>query len=375
MSSFIYGLPPAVEDAQFLNIDKLEAQVGGNTGNLAFCYALWRNLDGLPIKSWLEERSALFTPEATGVMTLANQLGPHADLGYFDKLIKRHQSKLVGVGLGAQAGTSHSVEIPAGTIAWLKTIQDRAPTSAPNLGVRGEFTLKVLQEKNLASNAVVVGCPSLFISPNKRLGAEIQSRWTGDPQKIAVTAGHPRWTHLAKIEKSLVALLTGIQDYIVQSPKSMIAFGHGKTSQISTEDLMLIRDYIDPELPMDCVPAWAQDHAVSFFSALAWMEHIRHFDFVVGSRIHGVMLAMQMGVPAMCITHDSRTLELCQTMMVPYVEAKDILRGFTKKMLLDQYQFDGPRFDRHRQWRANIYHDFLLGNLLKPADYLKNLAT
>ena len=87
------------------------------------------------------------------------------------------------------------------------------------------------------------------------------------------------------------------------------------------------------------------------------------------------MLALQAGVPAVCIAHDSRTLELCQTMLVPHILAKDIASGVSRDQLLDLFaQFDATAFDANRRMLARRYVDFLTFNGLAPVSWLRNIA-
>lgn len=128
-------------------------------------------------------------------------------------------------------------------------------------------------------------------------------------------------------------------------------------------------------MDLDEFVRWTERHGNVFFDVPSWMEHYRRFDFVIGARIHGTMLALQAGVPAVCIVHDSRTLELCQTMLVPYVLAKDISTGVTRDQLPDLFaQFDAAAFDTNRRMLARRYVDFLETNGLDPVSWLRNIA-
>lgn len=106
------------------------------------------------------------------------------------------------------------------------------------------------------------------------------------------------------------------------------------------------------------------------------MEFLRRFDFVVGTRIHGTVLGLQSGVPALCIATDSRTLELCQTMRVPYIAAKDCVERLKLEDLsrLFSDQFDAAEFDANRHALAKAYCAFLEGNGLTVAPDMKKLA-
>ncbi|MNN13899.1 Polysaccharide pyruvyl transferase [compost metagenome] len=92
------------------------------------------------------------------------------------------------------------------------------------------------------------------------------------------------------------------------------------------------------------------------------MEYLRRFDFVVGARIHGVMLAIQAGVPGLCIAHDSRIRELCEKCKIPFVMADDVKNGITIADLPHLVEFDGKAFDQNRELIAEQYRTFFQNN-------------
>jgi hypothetical protein len=377
MNPFLFGLSPSLNDSA-LNCSKFAYnQVGDNTGNLAFCYAIDKILGGgLQSAFWHSEPSKLNLLGDIGVLTLANQLGSHANLGYLNDNFDKLDICLVGIGLGAQADNiQSSVEIPKGTLDWVRIIQDKSPTAAPNITVRGEFSLNALEKYGLADKAVALGCPTLFISADKRLGKTIFDRFSPKIDLIAVTAGHQRWTHLARLEASLVNLAQSSSgSYICQSPLEMVQIGRGEATLLDKESRDACRQYAAPWMSNDEFIQWSIRHAYSFFSASAWMEYLRRFDFVIGTRIHGVMLALQIGIPALCLAHDSRTIELCETMVVPYVKAQDFAHGITHKDLSTLFNFDYEKFDNNRKLLAKKYVEFLLANKLPCAQYLFDLS-
>lgn len=375
MNQFIYGGNATIEDSPVLDIETLSSKVGGNTGNLAFCYAIARQLKYPPVKSWLLMNSKCFNDDHIGVLTLANQIGEHADLGYFANLLEKHSAKLVGIGLGAQSGPKGTVIVPDGTKRWINIIASRSPAGAPNIGLRGEYTRKILESEGLNRNTIVLGCPTLFISPDPYLGNSIERHWKKHKgARFAVAAGHYKWSHLKKIEQSLVDTLTTFSDYITQSPRSMINLGRGYNCTVSIDELAEINNYLQPNLTQEEFEQWRLNHAITFSSASSWIEYLKRFDLVVGLRIHGVMLALQAGIPGICVVHDSRTRELCQTMLVPYIESQELTKGFTKKDIIERFEFDGAAFDLNRKKLSKRYSLFLEGNKLDYADYIKDIS-
>ncbi len=220
----------------------------------------------------------------------------------------------------------------------------------------------------------MLGCPTLFLNESRNLGTLIKKNAEKSFKRIAVTAGHYKWKHLGKLESSLTSLLTHNHDYIIQSPMPMVSFGRGEVSNTYESDFTEIRDYCKPNMELNDFNEWRMDHAISFFSAPAWMEHLRRFDFVIGVRIHGVMLALQMGIPAVCIAHDSRTKELCETMMIPFIEASKVSNGVDKEQLHEMFKFNEKDFDENRIVLAKKYVGFLNDNKIPFVPYLRELA-
>ena len=97
-------------------------------------------------------------------------------------------------------------------------------------------------------------------------------------------------------------------------------------------------------------------------------------EFIRWTRIHGTMLALQAGTPALCIAHDSRTLELCQTMKMPHVTADSVPDGVTRDELISLFDFDPEVFDENRRTLCKNYIAFLKRNTLRPVRWLQSMA-
>lgn len=371
---FLLGDRFSIENSELISTKKLHELVGHNTGNLVYASAINQMLGGkLESRNWANPIDQVKT---IGVLTLANQLGSHVDMGRLAKIYESIKCNLVGVGLGAQAiNTEQSLELSTGTIQWVQNIQKHSISSAPNISLRGEFTYRILEKYKLSDKTVVLGCPSLFINPVNNLGALISSKFVIQPERIGVIAGNPHISALKKIEISLIRMIDKNNcAYICQHPYEMIQIGRGEVELLSQNTRDQYRQYIHPQLTNDEFISWCNEKARSFFAPVAWMEHLKQFDFVIGTRIHGIMLALQAGVPAVCITHDSRTQEMCETMQIPHVEAKNVIDGIKREDIPHLFNFDPVKFDKNRQFLAAGYINFFISNELNPADYLKILA-
>lgn len=375
--AFLIGFPAIIEDQAFLSTEELYRRVGHNTGNLAFQYAVFKHLGGnVKVIPQGAHPDLMNSTGDIAVLPAANQLGAHARHSTAAERFSQLDCTIVMIGLGAQSSLNNSVPVvPEPTIRWIKEISKRRSGRFPNISVRGLFTNSVLEHYGLAGQAVVLGCPSLFINPDPELGHQIASR-LGPIKRIAVVAGHQTRKHAARVEASLARLASATDgSYVGQSGLEIIRLTRGEAGRMPEEDLRQCRDYICPEMNLEEFVRWTERYGRVFFDVPSWMEHYRRFDLVLGTRIHGVMLALQAGVPGLVVVHDSRTLELCEMMNVPHVLISDVASGIDRENLSEMIKFDPATFDANRQVLADQYVKFLESNELYPASWLKDIAS
>jgi Polysaccharide pyruvyl transferase len=340
-------------------------ETGGNTGNLAFRFAVVNHLVDPTIMPWDAPIQEIRAAGDIIVLPLANQLGGHTDLGREAHKLSQIGLPVVGLGLGAQAASlDQDIVLKDGTLAWLAAITSHAPADHPNIGVRGNYTAAQIAKVGWPNASTVTGCPSNFINTQDDIASAVTSGFKRNIRRIAVAAGIPYISSLAGIERSLadiVSLTDGA--YIVQHDLEMIRLARGEFDVLGSDTFLLCKNYISPGSTNDEFKAWLRRYAHAFFDVRAWMDFVRRFDFVVGTRFHGVMLAIQAGVPAGCIAHDSRTLEMCQTMNIPVCRHSDINGTLDRRNLLDYFTFDPVRY---RETRAALCENYV--NLLVRAD-------
>jgi Polysaccharide pyruvyl transferase len=354
----------AVPDAFSQKADHLWKLSGGNTGNFAFVFALNQLLssNATDLVGWDVNPDLVKQRYDLIVFACANQLGPHTDLSWLAGRLEAMDRPILAIGLGAQAlDTSRPVELKPGTRRWLDVIADHAPSAAPNIGVRGRYTLSQLEHLGHGDRGSVTGCPSNYINPDPTLGKTIAERLAGQPiERIAVPAGLPMWPQLQTIESCLADLVEACSGvYVAQSELDMIRLARDEADAIAPDVLEKMRAYIRPQLKMPDFVRWIRRYAVTFIDAASWIDAMRKFDFVVGPRFHGVMLAIQAGIPGGVIAHDSRTFELCQTMNIPVLSHKDIAKTFAISDLKAMFPFDGGAYDRQRVKLAQALGDML----------------
>ena len=359
----LLGASPYLSDYYRKDAKTLLAETGGNTGNLAFMFAVARHVPHGRVVHWDMPVRDIRAAGDIIVLALANQLGKHTDLDRAAARLEELGLPVIGLGLGAQAPSMGAdVELSAGTERWLRTIARLRPSDAPNLGVRGAYTKAQIARLGMPDAAVVTGCPSNFISMNDDIAGKVARGFGRKPRHIAVAAGIPYIPALAGIERDLADIVTQTGGaYIVQHGLEMLQLARNEFDTMAPEKFELCRRYIMPNRSADEFKAWCRQHAYAHYDARSWMDFMRRFDFVVGTRFHGVMLAFQDGIPGGCIAHDSRTQEMCETMGIPVRHHTEITGGLTQHNVMDYFKFDPKRYRETRRTLQEAYMGVLTG--------------
>ena len=350
---------------------------GDNLGNFAFVEALWRHLSPeATILPWRVTAEEAREKCDLLVFAAANQLGAHHDLGWFATHLEKMGLPIVVVGLGAQAPSMASaVQLTAGTERWVRLLAAQAPTRRPNIGVRGEFTRRALEKLGLGDSAAITGCPSNFLNDQPDFYAALKRRF--DKRRIdrlAVAAGSRHFGATRDIERRLARLVEATGGaYVAQADLDMVRLARGESERSEPAERQAIREFIAPDRSAEDFELWRQRHATCFTDATSWMEAMRGFDFAVGARFHGVMLAVQAGVPGGVIAHDSRTLELCQTTGVPVRLASEIPADLGLADLHALFDLDIAAFAATRERMRRVYVDLLRGAGIEPSPRLTTL--
>lgn len=360
---------------------KLYDGVGHNNGNLAFVYAIKNALKGnLRFFPWHARPEILASSCDVVVIPCANQLGHHTELGEMAQRLRRIGKPIVAIGLGAQAKKiGDDIQLSDGTLDWVRAIDENRFGPSSNIYTRGPFTSQQLDRIGI-HETVVGGCPSHFINPDPDLGKKIEARWksTDLPRSIAVAAGHQSWVEHIDIEHQLIAMMmddAAPGKYIVQSMGDMIKISRGLFDEIDETALSKIHRYTVPHFSREEFISWCNRYAHSYYDVPAWMDSLRRHDLTIGTRYHGIALALQAGRMGVTVTIDSRTEELCSQTGVPYLRGSSLKMPLTRRTLKENLiQFDGSSYDALRKERARNFVGFLRNNGLEPADPLAALA-
>lgn len=385
LSPMLFGLKELNSNDLRLNSEEIDVLVGGNTGNMAYHDAI-KHITGIKQVSgnWSDiPISDSHSLKSIGIYPCANQIGPHADMGEAADCLEKTEMPFVAFGLGSQIEfdekgdlNRQQFSVPIGTRRWLRELCLRAPGSSPNIAVRGESSLEVLDELGFGNSCEVLGCPTLFLNTQEReLGKKLVER-NAQKDRICVALGHYSWDKVKNLESHFLSLIknstNSSPDLLVQSNINMIRLAKGDFEDISPEIRKKIFMHFSQSNEGGTETEVLRElhrRSTFFLDSRSWMDFYKGFDFVIGPRIHGVMLALQAGVPALCVTIDARTEELCKTMMVPHIKFNEFPKNLTKNDLdlVELVGFDSQVFDQNRDVLAKRTMSFMFKNRIRPS--------
>jgi len=325
---FYLGAPYRVDLPKDAPVDKLREATGGNTGNLLIGDAIRRHLKlGEMYCGDLAGQDPRFIEDNFDCIVIgaANFLYERFDLGAYVSFLERVRLPAVIIGLGAQAPCYESrVNVPEATKRMMKIISERSTT----LGVRGWFTASVLNDMGI-QNIRVIGCPSIYwtCSPQIQILRAPECRAiavNGSANQVGAHSADPLAT--MRVEASLAGLAyRNNYPYILQNEWQLIALATGSKLEL---DLALVRSLMDQYGLSTIREAefirFVKECGRVFFSVDEWMDYIKMFDFVIGTRLHGCLIALLAGRPAYVFVRDTRTQEMCELLKIPHCDMRNV---------------------------------------------------
>ncbi len=366
----ILSILPSIEASSQPTFDLLYQLVGQNTGNLLFTNAVWNQIAGPKERINFTFDPGVLNKSLTHlVIPAANWLSPLVDFTELADQVEQLAIPVVLIGLGAQDSTfSGSIDIPEGTVRFVKAVAERSAS----ISVRGEYSAQMLASLGI-HNVVVTGCPSLyhdfqsFEPPPQGVRIRVErglihsTRYSMSYAPFAATPS----AHRALFR---FAYAEGL-DLLFQSEKEEIALLTGHGAEVEMEPYMrplFKRSY--GAAGWDSLMAYWTEHGRVFFDVGEWAKAMNAYDYVLGSRLHGTIMALNSGVPAILVHHDSRTRELAEFAAIPSVAA-DQLRLRRKDVESMFARADLDAYYTKRAVNRQIYRSFLETNGIPAAQF------
>lgn len=301
---------------------------GVNTGNLLFTTAIQRQLKYGRFSSGFN-----FNPDelkANGcsliVIPAANWVNAyiHVHCENWANRIEKSGLPCFVVGLGAQSNSFSAIpELKKEARRFFDIVAERSKV----IGVRGEYSQRVLEHYGI-KNTRVIGCPSAYwhCSPDFDLHTDEKKSPT---VAFNGTRYHINQNIFNKTSHSEVELwlyknaYISNSDYIYQSEKEeaeLIRTGNFPEMQRTQVDILLQMYGASSE---NDLKSYILEHGHIFYNAEDWVEAMKKYDFVIGTRLHGCMAGLLAGVPVLLLTHDTRTKELASILGIPHLSCKE----------------------------------------------------
>ena len=363
MRILFLGAPVSPQSNPSLSYEQRFAATGQNTGNLLIGQSLFEELQfteygyGTSLQPCdVNERYDVI------VIAAANFIFRKFDLSALTNFIESTKLPCVIVGLGAQApATSYKVtDIPDGSRRFLHVVSDRSNT----VGVRGYFTAEVMNDFGI-KNVRAVGCPSLYRALTRNL--KIVRPDLAKPLRVSLNGSRNVIDHAISPEaarrveaKILMLSIENGYEYVLQNenPEMQVLW----SSEWPTEFAPHVQSIV-ARLELNISENTLINHIRSknrlFFELDEWDKYISCFDYSLGSRFHGNLIALTNGVAATILTHDSRTTEMAELMSIPHVPVEDATHLNVNELAAAG---DYDRFERKYQLLYDRFAEFLNEN-------------
>lgn len=257
------------------------------------------------------------------VYSTANAIRPNFDPGTSTvQLLDALKCDFIVLGMGLQSALPATTQQLHPNLASLLTVCDKKSLL---FGVRGLETQQWLHAAGFG-NARALGCPSLYVYPRNVLAVPAP-----DASKVrrAVTGGHihgrvPRSTVLTSLFRGFEAHYVMQEEIPILIRKRLLEDAqdiyNDATGELNRSLLVPVLEHIHRcSLPFASY-RWFQDPN-------AWRSFAAQHDFYLGDRLHGGVVALQCGVPAVMIAEDRRVAEIADFFGIPKLSlqaAKDV---------------------------------------------------
>ncbi|MEX5277885.1 polysaccharide pyruvyl transferase family protein [Kocuria sp. CPCC 205261] len=255
------------------------------------------------------------------VVTIANLLliGDTDGSKYasFQHFLESIDIPIVVFGLGAQSKTHdlQNASMPSEAVALMQYLGKRCEV----VGVRGPFTKEVFRHFAEVTNVYVTGCPSFFQRPEKfaDLREAVRSGKLGRPSYSG--------TVLHREDETEMLIDAIEQDTFLVEPVNKfnhafhLACARGDTDP---EIPWYLRKHVGPDkrLSRRTVSEYYRANYRLFRHTQEWYAfNTECVSYTYGTRFHVNMASILSGVPAVWVTHDSRTDELTDFLHLPSV--------------------------------------------------------
>lgn len=329
-----------------MNIDEKYKTLGGNTGNIVFDTALSNLICG--DKVFWDTSQTVLEQYDRFITTSYIWIRKNQEVSSSFKLIRNKPIIPMSVGLQSDDYDPYFQMHPS-VVNELKKIEERCI-----IGCRGDYTADILNKHGI-KNTMVIGCPSVYLG--------IQSNTL-----VKYFSGYKPHNIISNFSTFWRQLKSNEVDFLKYISKNKFNFIEQTIGDLKKED------WLEDEKSFQLVRQWLNNKKV-FFSFEEWKEEIKNYDFSIGYRFHGNVMAVINGIPALFIYADSRVKEMCEFFKLPMISDKEF--DIDKPIEYWYDRSDYSDFNKLIDKKREIFKEFCRKNnlILKENGVDKNIRT
>ncbi len=294
---------------KFSCLDDILVPVAGNTGNSYITYALIKTVLGRfsEIKHIENIYTYDFSKSDIDIAYVKNECS-HIFLVLQDQIrlqesyslqlpyreiisfIKKCNKPLVIAGLGhnsfGEIDKDFHKKLSPDLVWFLRELS----TLCSEIGIRGEITKEILEKLGIR-NSRVIGCPSFYEQGPNRIVKKID---LNDVRPVLTSQIAPSFL----LKDPSVSCIC--QDYCESN--LLEASFWGRCFQ---------------ELSWCNITRLKNKRIKIFLNPLLWQNYLKNFNFAIGTRVHGSIMAINSGLTVVCTSGDNRAREMCEFMKIP----------------------------------------------------------
>lgn len=356
----IISIPPEPRDPEKLPFAHFYTTLGSNTGNMMFTVAVHRQMRGN-----VERVSFGFDPKKVNstldyiVIPCANWLNPRVEWDWFCDLLEQVEIPVIPIGLGLQS--PHSDLDRVSISASSERLAHIFSKKAPFISVRGDFTRNYLHSVGI-DNVVTTGCPSLYMRICDEAAYDPEGEVAILPTRYPIRQD---FIDMKSLNNGLFKVAAKHDlDIIYQSEREEMEYLFYRNRDALfpenfPDGLQQVYGFENPDQLVDYIDRKGR----SFTDLKEWVAYTQTKAGIIGTRLHGSILALNAGCPAVLFAHDSRTAEMIEFASLPTALPPDDVESLDPsglRALINPDDYD--QYVRKRQENARIYRDFLDAN-------------
>lgn len=358
----IFFLNTCLPDLSVFNdFDRLWQDIGGNSGNGYIAWSVAKQL-GIDIFN-VDSISNIFEATTAELSSATEAIGQKCDAVFLflqdamraDNIIENYTElisfidgiakPLIVFSLGSNSFDSIKPnQIVDKLDKSCRLFVEAVLMKALSAAVRGHTTAEVIERLGFR-NYSVVGCPTWYEGGASR---KLLPRHWDDAKGIAATG-----LFSSRNQEDIY--------YFLQSEKRIVRSLYDRHIWESDEDMDLNLDY--PHYS-ECIHKSAEKGRIFFFvDPDIWKRQIAAVaNIAIGTRVHGSIIAINAGIPAVCTNGDSRAREMCDLFKIPLLPGKNFY-DMDVRGIFDKYPYQ--KINREYVGLYRYYTNWLSSTLSK----------